>query len=100
MGGRIERAHAYVADGDVYFAVRSDLGYGRLSHRDLDEMDQGEGLEGSERQRAPGPGPPRGAGPAGLAHRMLGDGRAAAGRGLRGPRRRVGPDLSPPRERG
>jgi cysteinyl-tRNA synthetase len=49
----IERGHAYVADGDVYFAVRSDPEYGRLSHRDPDEMDQGEGLEGSERKRDP-----------------------------------------------
>jgi cysteinyl-tRNA synthetase len=49
----IARDHAYVADGDVYFAVRSDPEYGRLSHRDPDEMDQGEGLEGSERKRDP-----------------------------------------------
>jgi cysteinyl-tRNA synthetase len=53
IGELIERGHAYVADGDVYFAVRSDPGYGRLSHRDPDEMDQGEGLEGSERKRDP-----------------------------------------------
>jgi cysteinyl-tRNA synthetase len=38
----IERGHAYAADGDVYFAVRSDDGYGRLSHRLLENMDQGE----------------------------------------------------------
>ena len=49
----IERGHAYVADGDVYFSVRSDPRYGRLSHRDPDDMDQGEGLEGSERKRDP-----------------------------------------------
>ena len=42
----IERGHAYAADGDVYFRVRSDPGYGRLSHRDLDAMDQGEDVEG------------------------------------------------------
>ncbi len=39
----IERGHAYAADGDVYFRVRSDDGYGSLSHRSLDSMDQGEG---------------------------------------------------------
>jgi cysteinyl-tRNA synthetase len=39
----IERGHAYEADGDVYFRVRSDPGYGSLSHRQLDSMDQGEG---------------------------------------------------------
>jgi len=49
----IERGHAYEADGDVYFSVRSDERYGSLSHRRLQEMDQGEGLEGSARKRDP-----------------------------------------------
>jgi cysteinyl-tRNA synthetase len=39
----IDRDHAYAADGDVYFRVRSDDGYGSLSHRLLENMDQGEG---------------------------------------------------------
>ncbi len=34
--------HAYVADGDVYFRVRSFERYGKLSNRDPDQMDQGE----------------------------------------------------------
>jgi cysteinyl-tRNA synthetase len=38
----IERGHAYPVDGDVYFRVRSDPGYGSLSHRQLENMDQGE----------------------------------------------------------
>ena len=38
----IKRGHAYEAEGDVYFAVRSYPGYGALSHRDPDDMDQGE----------------------------------------------------------
>jgi cysteinyl-tRNA synthetase len=38
----IERGHAYAAGGDVYFRVRSDQGYGSLSHRRLENMDQGE----------------------------------------------------------
>ena len=38
----IERGHAYVANGDVYFRVRSFEGYGKLSNRDPEEMDQGE----------------------------------------------------------
>ncbi len=37
--------------------------------------------------------------PAGLAHRVLGDGRGDPRRGLRDPRRRLRPDLPPPRER-
>jgi cysteinyl-tRNA synthetase len=38
----IDRGHAYAADGDVYFRVRSDERYGSLSHRLLENMDQGE----------------------------------------------------------
>ncbi len=47
----IERGHAYAVDGDVYFSVRSYPEYGALSHRRVDEMDQGEGVEGSDRKR-------------------------------------------------
>ncbi len=49
----VRSAHAYASDGDVYFSVRADPDYGSLSHRRLDDMDQGEGLEGSERKRDP-----------------------------------------------
>ncbi|MGO9750855.1 MAG: cysteine--tRNA ligase [Solirubrobacteraceae bacterium] len=49
----IARGHAYAAGGDVYFAVRSYERYGELSHRKLDELDQGEGKEGIERKREP-----------------------------------------------
>jgi cysteinyl-tRNA synthetase len=49
----VERDHAYAVDGDVYFRVRSDEGYGTLSHRRLDDMDQGEGVEGAERKQDP-----------------------------------------------
>jgi cysteinyl-tRNA synthetase len=38
----IEAGHAYEAGGDVYFRVRSFEGYGKLSNRDPEEMDQGE----------------------------------------------------------
>ncbi len=38
----IDSDHAYAVDGDVYFRVRSDAGYGTLSHRQLENMDQGE----------------------------------------------------------
>jgi cysteinyl-tRNA synthetase len=57
MAGEIERliegGHAYPVEGDVYFAVRSYPKYGELSHRNVDEMDQGEGVEGAERKRDP-----------------------------------------------
>jgi len=49
----VQRGHAYAAGGDVYFRVRSDEGYGTLSHRRIDDMDQGEGVEGSERKEDP-----------------------------------------------
>jgi cysteinyl-tRNA synthetase len=38
----IDSGHAYQANGDVYFRVRSFEGYGKLSNRDPAEMDQGE----------------------------------------------------------
>ncbi len=45
--------HAYEAGGDVYFRVRSLASYGELSHRSIEDMDQGEGLEGSDRKQDP-----------------------------------------------
>jgi cysteinyl-tRNA synthetase len=38
----IESGHAYQANGDVYFRVRTFADYGKLSNRNPDEMDQGE----------------------------------------------------------
>ncbi|HEY2181657.1 MAG TPA: cysteine--tRNA ligase [Solirubrobacteraceae bacterium] len=49
----VQRGHAYAVDGDVYFRVRSDSGYGSLSHRRLDDMDQGEDVEGAARKEDP-----------------------------------------------
>jgi cysteinyl-tRNA synthetase len=49
----IDTGHAYAADGDVFFRVRSDSGYGSLSHRRIEEMDQGEDKEGSDRKEDP-----------------------------------------------
>ncbi len=53
IGMLVERGHAYAAGGDVYFSVASYDRYGELSHRRLDDMDQGEGKEGAERKREP-----------------------------------------------
>ncbi len=89
----IARGHAYEAAGDVYFSVSSYDRYGELSHRRLEDMDQGEGGEGADRKRAPfdfalwkatKPGEdsawdsPSGSWSPRLAHRVLGDGRGAA----------------------
>jgi len=49
----VVRAHAYAAEGDVYFHVRSLEGYGSLSGRDVDQMDQGEGVEGAHLKQDP-----------------------------------------------
>jgi cysteinyl-tRNA synthetase len=38
----VESGHAYESGGDVYFRVRSFDGYGRLSNRRPEDMDQGE----------------------------------------------------------
>jgi cysteinyl-tRNA synthetase len=53
IGALIEGGHAYAVDGDVYFRVRSYPRYGELSHRDVEQMDQGEGVEGAERKEDP-----------------------------------------------
>lgn len=37
----VDTGHAYEAAGDVYFSVRSFPAYGKLSHRNIDEMESG-----------------------------------------------------------
>jgi cysteinyl-tRNA synthetase len=49
----VAAGHAYPAGGDVYFRVRSDETYGSLSHRQLQDLDQGEGVEGADRKEDP-----------------------------------------------
>ena len=49
----IDSGHAYVADGDVVYAVRSFAGYGKLSHRNVDELLSGARVEISESKRDP-----------------------------------------------
>lgn len=55
----VDRGHAYVVDGDVYFSVRSDPRYGHLSGRNIDEMESGhralraEGQNLEDRKRDP-----------------------------------------------
>jgi len=53
IGDLLDTGHAYTVDGDVYFRVRSDPDYGALSHRRVDDMDQGEGVEGADRKEDP-----------------------------------------------
>ena len=52
--GLIEKGHAYKADnGDVYFSVRTFNGYGKLSHRNVDDMLNGVRIELEEGKRDP-----------------------------------------------
>jgi cysteinyl-tRNA synthetase len=49
----ISGKHAYEAGGDVYFRVRSDPEYGKLSNRPLEEMSQGEGDDSAAVKESP-----------------------------------------------
>ncbi|MFL5825896.1 MAG: cysteine--tRNA ligase [Thermoleophilaceae bacterium] len=49
----INGEHAYEADGDVYFRVRSYPDYGKLSNRPLEDMSQGEGDDSATRKESP-----------------------------------------------
>jgi cysteinyl-tRNA synthetase len=49
----VESDHAYERGGDVYFRVRSFPGYGKLSNRPLEEMQQGEGDDAAELKESP-----------------------------------------------
>jgi cysteinyl-tRNA synthetase len=49
----IDGGHAYEAGGDVYFRVASYDGYGKLSNRPLEEMQQGEGDDAAELKESP-----------------------------------------------
>lgn len=49
----VEKGHAYEAEGDVYFSVRSDPEHGKLAKRKIEDSDPGEGLEGTHLKRDP-----------------------------------------------
>ena len=49
----VEKGHAYVVDGDVYFSVQDFATYGHLSGRSLDDMKAGARVEVDDRKRHP-----------------------------------------------
>ncbi len=48
----IEKGHAYVRGGDVYFDTESFKGYGKLSHRDIDSLEAGARIEINEDKKS------------------------------------------------
>ncbi len=53
IGGLIDKGYAYPAGGSVYFRVRNDPDYGKLSHRSLDSMMAGECAVGGREKEDP-----------------------------------------------
>jgi cysteinyl-tRNA synthetase len=53
IGSLIAKDIAYEVDGDVYYAVDKFPGYGKLSHRSLDDMQSGARVEVDERKQNP-----------------------------------------------
>jgi cysteinyl-tRNA synthetase len=49
----IDQGKAYAVDGDVFFRVRTFEGYGKLSGRRIDDMQQGEDIVDSDRKEDP-----------------------------------------------
>jgi cysteinyl-tRNA synthetase len=53
ISGLIEKGFAYPVDGDVYFRVTRDSGYGKLSGRRIDEMQSGYRIDVDVRKEHP-----------------------------------------------
>jgi cysteinyl-tRNA synthetase len=52
--GLIDKGYAYSAGEDVYFEVTKDPDYGKLCHRDIQQMEAGARIEVSDKKRNPG----------------------------------------------
>src|SRR5207244_4872414 len=52
--GLIDKGFAYAANGDVYFDVTRDSDYGKLCHRDPEQLEAGARIEVSDKKRNPG----------------------------------------------
>jgi cysteinyl-tRNA synthetase len=49
----VDQGKAYAVDGDVFFRVRAFEGYGKLSRRRIDDMQQGEDIVDADRKEDP-----------------------------------------------
>jgi cysteinyl-tRNA synthetase len=54
IGSLVEKGYAYPAGGDVYFDITKDTDYGKLCHRDPEQLEAGARIEVSARKRNPG----------------------------------------------
>src|SRR5262249_47732378 len=52
--GLVDAGCAYPAAGDVYFDVTRDADYGKLCHRDPEQLEAGARIEVSDKKRSPG----------------------------------------------
>src|SRR5438105_10853690 len=52
--GLVAGGFAYPAAGDVYFDVTKDTDYGKLCHRDPEQLEAGSRIEVSDKKRSPG----------------------------------------------
>jgi cysteinyl-tRNA synthetase len=53
IAGLVQKGHAYVIDGDVYFRVTSFSEYGKLSKRNIEDLKAGARVEVDERKTDP-----------------------------------------------
>ena len=53
IGALVDKGFAYAVDGDVYFRVRRNVGYGKLSRRSLDSMVAGARVDVDEKKEDP-----------------------------------------------
>jgi cysteinyl-tRNA synthetase len=53
IGALVERGFAYVVDGDVYFSIRKFEGYGKLSGKNIGELEAGARVEVDEKKADP-----------------------------------------------
>ena len=49
----VDKGHAYVIDGEVFFAIGSFKGYGKLSHKKLEELQVGHRVDPDPRKKDP-----------------------------------------------